>query len=113
MIELSKIKGIYLFTGKTDLRCGAFTLAQKVLAICPEEDMENKLFLFCSKTKKNLKILEWNFDGYWLYQKKLTSGKFVRPKDKNGSLMIDSRQLEWLLQGLSIEQKYAHPLVKK
>ena len=39
---------------------------------------------------------------YWLYQKKLTDGKLLWPKEKNGALLIEKRQLLWLLDGLAL-----------
>ncbi|QQX25497.1 hypothetical protein [Heyndrickxia sporothermodurans] len=38
--------------------------------------------------------------------------KFSLPSDNNsGPLKISPRQLRWLLDGLSLEQKQAHPVV--
>ena len=109
MIDLSKIEGIYLYSGYTDLRMsisGLSILAQNLYKI---DDMKHKLFIFCSKRKDNIKIIELDYDGYWLYQKKLFRGKFIWPKkDNNGFINIDNRQLLWLLEGLSIIQPYAH-----
>lgn len=33
------------------------------------KELLNKLFIFRSKSKRNIKINEWNWDGYRLYQK--------------------------------------------
>lgn len=109
MIDLNNIEGIYLYSGYTDLRMsisGLSILAQNLYKL---DDMKHKLFIFCSKRKDNIKIIELDYDGFWLYQKKLFKGKFIWPKkDNNGFINIDIRQLKWLLEGLNIIQPSAH-----
>ncbi|WP_143128496.1 IS66 family insertion sequence element accessory protein TnpB [Sporolactobacillus nakayamae] len=57
-----------------------------------------------------LKILHWEYNGFWLYYKRLEKGAFAWPKndDSSSSLRITRRQLNWLLDGLSLEQRHAH-----
>lgn len=108
MIDLKDIEGIYLYKGNTDMRMGIFGLSALAQTIIPVNDMRRRLFIFCGKTKKSVKILELDYDGWWLYQKRLINGKYVWPKNMDENTMIDKRQLQWLLDGLSIVQKYAH-----
>lgn len=109
MIDLEHIDGIYLFTGATDMRCGIETLSALVSQLMDNKaELKNKLFVFCSKDKRNLKVIEIDYDGWWLYQKKLVTGKFKWPKKQEDCYMIDKRQLMWLLDGLSVMQKTAH-----
>lgn len=114
MIDLSKIDGIFLYTGKTDLRASIFGLSLIIQESFPIEMMRNKLFVFCNKDKRNIKIIELDYDGFWLYQKKLHKGKFRWPKlDKTSrTMVIDKRQFKWLLDGLELVQKYAHEDIK-
>ena len=89
MIDLEKIDGIFLYTGKTDLRASIFGLSLIIQESFPIEIMRNKLFVFCNKDKRNIKIIELDYDGFWLYQKKLHKGKFRWPKlDENNRTMI-------------------------
>lgn len=108
MIDLSKIDGIYLCLGKTDMRRGIDSLTMIASCYMPVEKMKHKLFIFCGRDKRTLKILEADYDGFWLYQKKLTNGTFAWPKAKDGQAIIDKRQLAWLLEGLSVIQPKAH-----
>ena len=114
MIDLSKIDGIFLYTGKTDLRASIFGLSLIIQESFPIEMMRNKLFVFCNKDKRNIKIIELDYDGFWLYQKKLHKGKFRWPKldETSRTMVIDKRQFEWLLDGLELVQKYAHEDIK-
>ena len=65
MIDLNKIDSIFLCSGPMDMRLGINSLVQKVSALCYENEMANKLFIFCGKDKRNLKIIERNYDGFW------------------------------------------------
>ncbi|QQX25491.1 IS66 family insertion sequence element accessory protein TnpB [Heyndrickxia sporothermodurans] len=59
-----------------------------------------------------MKILQWDHNGFWLYYRRLERGNFHWSSDNNsGPLKISPRQLRWLLDGLSLEQKQAHPVV--
>ncbi|GAE28627.1 mobile element protein [Halalkalibacter wakoensis JCM 9140] len=47
-----------------------------------------------------------------LYYRRLEKGTFPWPEDSSSSpQMISHRQFRWLLDGLSIDQKSAHPKV--
>lgn len=108
MIDLKDIDGIYLSAGPTDMRKGINGLLGMAQSIMKSEDMSHRLFIFCGKNKRNMKILEVDYDGYWLYQKCLVTGRFQWPKAKDGTMTIDKRQLSWLLDGLSPIQEKAH-----
>lgn len=74
MIDLSKIEAIYLYTKITDMRKGITGLLGLAQGLVEKKDMGNRLFIFCGKDKRNIKILEMDYDGYWLYQKRLVTG---------------------------------------
>lgn len=107
MIDLSEIESIYLYSGYIDMRKGINGLIGLSSEIAGE-GMGHKLFVFCGKRKDSLKILEMDYDGFWLYQKKLVTGRFNWPKKGNEIMPIDKRQLKWLLDGLPVVQKSAH-----
>ena len=71
------------------------------------------LFVFCNRGRDKLKILHWDQSCFWLYYHRLKRGKFHWPSDDKQSipLKINRRQLRWLLDGLSLEQKQAHSVV--
>ena len=108
MIDLSKTEAIYLWAGPTDMRKGVNGLVGLAQGIMETDKMAHRLFIFCGRNKRNIKILEVDYDGYWLYQKALVTGKFRWPKTVEGVAMIDQRQLQWLLEGLSQLQPTAH-----
>ena len=119
MIDLSKIDGIFLYTGKTDLRASIFGLSLIIQESFPIETMRNKLFVFCNKDKRNIKIIELDYDGFWLYQKKLHKGKFRWPKldetSVSGILKITNwecgRFIGLVLDNLSYIHFYSNNLI--
>lgn len=110
MLDLSKIDNIYLAPGATDMRKSVDSLAAIVQYQMYLDPFSTSIFIFTNKRKNIIKILEWDKNGFWLHTKKLVGkDRFRWPKVINqDSIMIDRRQLEWLLDGLEIHQKYAH-----
>ena len=70
-------------------------------------------FFFCNKKKDGIKVLRYDQNGFVLATKKLLDDmKFQWPKTPNDVKELSFQQVEWLLQGLEIEQKKAHHEVK-
>lgn len=102
---------IVLISGYVDFRCGI----ERLMEIVKENELDpfsNSLFVFCSKDKKRLKMLYFSGAGFYLILYKLSEGKFRWFKSIENK-MISYKQMEWLLDGLEIEQKYYNREVKK
>jgi transposase len=70
------------------------------------------LFVFCNRKHDKLKIFQWNHNGFWLHYRRLERGTFQCPAEGISTpLNINQRQLRWLLDGLPLEQRNAHPEV--
>ena len=90
----------YLKPGTTDMRKainGLSQLIQNQMNHCP---FSKSLFLFCGKTRQNLKIIYWDNNGFCLWQKKLEKQKFPWPQTKEEALEITHDQLKMLLAGI-------------
>lgn len=108
MIDLSNIENIYLVPGFTDMRKQADGLLSVLSVNYPHIDLKaNNLYMFCSKDRTKIKVVEIDPYGIWVYYKRTNGDKFLWPKYKHSSL-IDKRQLLWLLEGLSVVQRNAH-----
>ena len=93
LLDLNKVPEVYIICGYTDLRKsidGFASIIQDSFNISP---MTDAIFLFCNRLKNKLKILYW-------------------AKSLKEIKMISKKQLEWLLEGLEIEQKYYHQEIK-
>jgi len=75
--------------------------------------IESSIFIFCNRKRDPVKVLRYDRNGFVLAQKKLLDKmKFQWPKDKSNVKVITIKQLEWLLEGLAVEQKKAYREVK-
>jgi hypothetical protein len=99
MIDLENIDHIYLYPGCTDLRKGRKSLGHMALELA-KEDKEHKLFIFCNRESKLIKIYEKDETGVWVYIRSLDESRFGWPKNMKEALEINRSQVEWLLKGL-------------
>lgn len=112
MLKLAEPIKVYLACGSTDMRKSIDGLAVIVQESFRVDLFSSCLFVFCNKSRDKLKILQWEYNGFWLYYRRLEKGKFQWPKDEqNSPITISARELGWLLDGLSLEQQKAHPKV--
>lgn len=108
MIEIVT-QQVWLVPGATDMRKSIDTLAALVTYAIHQDPLSRQLFVFCSKDRSKIKILFWDQNGFWLFYKRLENGRFRWPtSNSTGALCITRKQLNWLLDGLAIEQSQAH-----
>jgi transposase len=102
---------MYLALGATDFRKhqnGLTTLVALKFKLDPH--LGTSVFLFCNKRHNTLRALRWDGNGFILVTKSLSDEmKFQWPKTQGEIRDISRYQLEWLLQGLQIDQKKALP----
>lgn len=104
---------VYLACGATDLRKSIDGLAAIVTHVFEADLFGSHLFVFCNRGHDKLKILAWDHNGFWLYYRRLEKGRFRWPKaSEAGHLIVDRRQLQWLLDGVSLQQRQAHPAME-
>jgi len=96
----------------SDNNTGFVELVSTGLSILVQEsfglDLFNHcLYVFCNRNRDKLKILHWEDSGFWLYKKRLEKGGFKWPgkSKETNSLEVSERELNWLLDGLILEQK--------
>ena len=108
---LSSLDGasVYLASGSTDMRKSIDALAALVTHDFGLDLFTNSLFVFCNRDRDKLKILHWDHNGFWLYYRRLERGRFRWPKAGGSQTMsVSRRQLQWLLDGLTLVQHQAH-----
>ncbi len=100
---------VYLACGATDMRKSIDALAAIVSCQFKLDPFSDCLFVFCNRGRDKLKILHWDCNGFWLYYRRLERGRFEWPAAGEGqTLSISRRQLQWLLDGLALQQSQAH-----
>lgn len=101
---------IYIALGTTDFRKQQNGLAALVSLKFKLDPYSGKsVFLFCNKRHNSLRALRWDGNGFILVTKFLCDDmKFQWPRNQGEIRDITKRQMEWLLEGLQIDQKNVH-----
>jgi len=105
LTELMLQTTVYVVTGYTDMRKGIDGLAAIVQGKLSLDPFCKSLFLFCGRNSRKLKGLLWEGDGFLLLNKRLENGRYRWPRNESEAKLLTPKQLRWLMEGLSIEQK--------
>ncbi|AET60518.1 IS66 Orf2 like protein [Paenibacillus terrae HPL-003] len=111
MLNFASASQVYLACGSTDMRKsidGLAAIVQEQFALSP---FSTAWFVFCNRRRDKLKILHWDHASFWLYYRRLERGTFQWPAGGSSPLSLTQRELRWLLDGLSPEQRQAHPAI--
>lgn len=111
MLKLTEPVKVFLACGGTDMRKSINGLAVIVQEEFQLDLFSSCLFVFCNKGRNKLKMLQWDHNGFWLHYRRLEKGKFQWPKDGTVPVVVGRRELNWLLDGLSMQQEDSHPKV--
>lgn len=104
---------VYLACGSTDMRRSIDGLAAMVQQSFELDPFGSCLFVFCNRRRDKLKILYWQHNGFWLLYRRLERGQFEWPKTTSDkTVLVSRRELNWLLDGLSLTQHKAHAKVQ-
>lgn len=93
MVDLTKIKNIYLYPDTVNFRIGIPGLSNLILTFYKKSEIQNSLFIFFGRDKRQIKMIEISTDGVWLYQKRLFKGDFILPRVEKGKVKIEKKQL--------------------
>ncbi len=104
-IDLHAVE-IFIIPGFTDMRKQINGLSSALFDLCDIDLQEPNIFVFCGKSKKILKILYWDRNGFCLWQKKLGKDKFPWPKEANDLENIDLDKLNMLLNGIDFWKEH-------
>ena len=107
LLPLDDIK-VYLALGVTDMRKSIDGLSIMVSEQLDLDPFSKHLFAFCNRKRNIVKILYWDRNGFCLWHKRLEKDSFLWPSSKHETISITTRELTWLMEGLSIYQKDAH-----
>jgi transposase len=99
---------VYLASGNTDMRKSINGLSIIVESRFELDPFSGHLFVFCNRRKNNVKVLYWDRNGFCLWQKRLEKERFRWPDIREDIIVIEERELMWLMEGLEIKQEKAH-----
>ncbi len=110
MLTLPSSVRVYLAAEPVDLRRGHDGLVAIVRAGWKLDPFDGHLFVFLGKRLDRVKILVWDRNGFVLYYKRLSKGRFRMPEIATGAARaeIDATTLAMLLDGIDV-QRVARP----
>ena len=76
MIQLTTHMRILVATEPADFRKGIDGLARICREALRSDPFSGGVFVFCNKSRKAVKILVYDGQGFWLCQKRLSKGRF-------------------------------------
>lgn len=114
MMYFSESIQVYVSLEVIDFRRGLDGLLGLVESTFGHAPQEPYLFLFRDRSRRKIKALFWDKNGFVLLYKRLENGKFQFPKNQEGNIELNRLQLECLLSGMSFastlktqQQKYS------
>lgn len=110
MLHLSSSCRYFCYNGYVDMRKGSYSLSALVRNDMHQNALTGDVFIFISKRANKIKLLQWDEDGFALYEKRLERGTFERPAsdNNNGHISMTALQLQLILRGVilkSVKQK--------
>ena len=101
MLALSNACRYFLYRSPADMRYGINSLAGLVQNELGSDPMGGDVFVFLGKRGNQIRLLQWDRDGFALYIKKLERGTFEWPTTASNAITI--QQLTLLLAGVMLE----------
>ncbi|WP_153800387.1 IS66 family insertion sequence element accessory protein TnpB [Foetidibacter luteolus] len=104
MLHLSSSSRYFYYNSIADMRKGAYSLSGLVRNQMQLDVLSGDVFIFMGRRCNKIKLLQWDSDGFALYEKRLERGSFERPKmNEDGHCNISAQQLQYILQGVVLK----------
>jgi transposase len=97
MLQITPQMRILVAVEPVDGRKGIDSLAQLCREKLAEDPFSGCVFLFRNRSGTTLRALCYDGQGYWLAQKRLSTGKYAWPKGATPSLNLEAHQAHLLL----------------
>ncbi len=101
MLAISHHCRYFLYRTPCDMRFGIYSLAGLVRNELDHDPVSGDVFVFLGKRGNQVRLLQWDRDGFALYIKKLEQGTFEWPTGDQPA--ITSHQLTMLMEGVMLK----------
>lgn len=106
MLSFPETTQIFLWTGATDMRRQVNGLCALVQNSMKANPFSPSYFVFCNKSRRIMKVLYWDRNGFAIWYKRLEKEKFPWPRKPQEVQRLSGEQMQWLLSGL--DYTHAH-----
>jgi transposase len=104
---IAKDKRIFVRLGFTDMRKQINGLSTLVQELRPEGPFDGSYYLFCGKTRKVVKLIYWDRNGFCLWQKRLERDNFPWPKSGEDFTELTRQQIRLILRGIDVWHEHS------
>lgn len=115
MIQVTPQMRVLVAIEPVDFRCGIDGLAQVCRSVLRSDPMSGIVFVFRSRRGTSVKVLIYDGQGFWLCQKRLSTGRFRWwPSDAREPVSaLQAHELHVLLCGGDPSQTKAAPVWRR
>lgn len=107
IIDTKEIKHIYVSARHQNMRKQMNGLTLLVTGSFDMDVMDHSLFIFTNRSCTQVKMLYYDYSGFWLISRKLAKGHFRIAEHEGGNVVeIDRNQLERLVEGMAYESEF-------
>jgi transposase len=99
VIQVTPQMRVLVATAAVDFRKGIDGLAQLCRAELGADPMRGAVFVFRNRRATAVKLLVYDGQGYWLCQKRLSSGRFLHWPEGEQTTPLQAHELQVLLRG--------------
>lgn len=102
MLHLDSRTNYFFYNQIVDMRKGVYGLCGIVNNELKKNVMQGDVFVFLNKRHNQIKLLQWDKDGFALYEKKLEKGTYEIPDKQSDhtAILLNDVQLQLILQGI-------------
>jgi len=114
MFPVSSSSCFYLYGAPTDMRKSFDGLCGLVINHLKADPLNGAVYMFVNRRRDRLKMLVWDSGGFWLFYKRLESGRFQLPAQDKSEMNYQT--LIMLLDGIdytSLKRKKRYKRQKK
>ncbi len=109
MLNISSSQRYFVYSNLADMRKGFDSLCGVVREDFKMNPLSGDVFIFLSRTRNKIKLLQWQHDGFAVYYKRLERGTFELPDKNDGSCFkISSQQLMLIMEGIKLSSIKKH-----
>lgn len=104
MLAIAKNLRYFLYSRPCDMRKGFDGLCGVVKNEFAMNPMSADVFIFLSRRRDKIKLLQWEGDGFAIFQKRLEKGTFEMPRlsAETTNAEISSQNLLLILEGIKL-----------
>lgn len=104
MLQLAANTKYYVYNEVVDMRKGIYGLCGVVQNELGQNVLLGDVFAFFNRKHNTIKLLQWEGDGFALYEKKLARGSFEHHTQAGQrAILLTHYQLQCILQGIILQ----------